>query len=291
VSLPLLLRSTRAYSFPASIVSILVGTALALSIGHRFDLLTFSLLLLGGVLAHAGANVLNDFFDFRHGVDTRPEHGSGVLTDGTLTERQMGRLGWGLLAAAALCGLLLAVRHQSLYGAAVWMPVLVLAAIGLGCAVLYPLILKRYALGDVLVMVAFGVGLTLGSYLLQTGGMTPPQFWYVVLISLPATFLIDAILNANNLRDRVDDRAAHVRTLANLLSERGGLALQAFLLFAPPLFVVLGVARHFLPPWSLLALLSLPLLVRSYRELNVPLTAMAHLAFGLPYALAFLLPK
>lgn len=291
MNLPLFFRATRAYSFPASIVSILVGTTLAIGTTHRFDALTFLLLLIGGVLAHAGANVLNDYYDFRNGVDTLPEHGSGVLTDGTFTLRQMGRLGCLLLAVAACCGLLLLLRYQALYGAAIWRPVLILAVIGLGCAVLYPIILKRYALGDLLVMVAFGIGMTLGAYILQTGSLSRHQFWYVVVISLPAAFLIDAILHANNIRDRESDQAAHVRTLASLLPGRAGMALQAVLLFAPPLFVLLGAALHLLPLWSLLSLLTLPLLVRCYRELNVPLTAMAHLAFGLPYALAFLLPN
>lgn len=288
---PLFFRATRAYSFPASIVSILVGTALAVGTTHRFDALTFLLLLVGGVLAHAGANVVNDYYDFRYGVDTLPEHGSGVLTDGTFTPRQMGRLALLCLGAAAVCGVLLVLRYHALYGVALWRPVVTLALIGLGCAVLYPVILKRYALGDLLVMVAFGIGMTLGAYILQTGSMSRHQFWYVVVISLPAAFLIDAILHANNIRDRESDQAARVRTLASLLPGRAGMAFQAVLLFAPPVFVLFGAIFHLLPLWSLLSLLTLPLLVRCYRELNVPLTAMAHLAFGLPYALAFLLPN
>ena len=291
MTLPLFLRATRAYSFPASAVSILVGTALAVSASHRFDAATFLLLLIGGLLAHAGANVLNDYYDFVNGVDTRPEHGSGVLTDGTLTPRRALKFGGLLLGSAALCGLLLLLRYQSLHGKSPWQVVVILSVIGLACAVLYPALLKRYALGDLLVMVAFGVGLTLGAYALQTGDVTRSQFWAVAVLSLPGALLIDAILHANNLRDRETDRAAHVSTMATLLPGGAGRALLAVLLFAPPLFVVIGAGLGRLPYWSLLALIALPLLLRAFRERDVPLTAMAHLAFGLPYALSFLLPR
>jgi 1,4-dihydroxy-2-naphthoate octaprenyltransferase len=86
-------RATRAYSLPASIVPIALGTVLAAraygGAGEgRFDFVTLLLVLIGGVLAHFGANVINDYFDFIKGVDTRPEHGSGVITGGDMTPPQ-----------------------------------------------------------------------------------------------------------------------------------------------------------------------------------------------------------
>src|SRR3712207_2191975 len=86
-------RATRAYSLPASIVPVALGTVLAArgygEVGEgRFDFATFLLVLLGAILAHFGSNVINDYFDFVNGVDTRPEHGSGVITGGQMTARQ-----------------------------------------------------------------------------------------------------------------------------------------------------------------------------------------------------------
>ncbi|MFL6539628.1 MAG: 1,4-dihydroxy-2-naphthoate polyprenyltransferase, partial [Chthoniobacterales bacterium] len=62
-------RATRAYSLPASVVPVLLGTALAARGygelgGGRFDAKTFVIVLLGAVLAHIAANVTNDYFDF-----------------------------------------------------------------------------------------------------------------------------------------------------------------------------------------------------------------------------------
>lgn len=279
-------RATRAYSLPASVIPVLLGTALAARgyafPGHaRFDGLTFALTLLGAVLAHLGANVLNDYFDFVNGVDTRPEHGSGVLTGGQMTTQQARTFGAILMAGAALCGLLLLPGHAAV--------VLPLALIGLGCAVLYPAVLKRYALGDFLIILAFGLGLTLGAYGVQISALSARQWLLVSLYAVPVCLLVDAILHANNLRDAPDDRAAHVRTLATLLPPRAARALQVFLLSGPVAFAVGGVLFHLLPVWSLLTLLAVPVLINAYKTGSVPGTAQTHLLFGLLYTVSLLI--
>ncbi|MGI9087817.1 MAG: prenyltransferase [Chthoniobacterales bacterium] len=282
----ILWRATRAYSLPASIVPVLLGTVLAargyggLGAG-RFDTLTFLVTLIGAVLAHFGANVLNDYFDFVKGVDTRPEHGSGVLTGGQMTSAQALIYALLLFAGAAVCGWFLFRAHREV----VWP----LALVGLGCAVLYPAFLKKYAFGDLLIVIAFGLGLTLGAYGVQERAVSLAQWLKVALLSLPICLLVDAILHANNLRDAEDDRAAHVRTLATWLTPAAGRVLQLVLLFGPLVFVLAGVAARLLPVWSLTTLLSLPLLWRAARSGSVPGTAQTHLVFGLLYTASFLL--
>ncbi|MDQ6623932.1 MAG: prenyltransferase [Verrucomicrobiota bacterium] len=284
--LALFWRATRAYSLPASAVPVLLGTVLAVrgygELGRGFfDLRTFLIVLLGAVLAHFGANVINDYFDFVKGVDTRPEHGSGVITRGEMTPRQALFYALILFAGAAGCGLLLSGEH-----AAVVVP---LALIGLGCAVFYPALLKRYGLGDLLIIIAFGFGLTLGAYGVQAGALGLRQWLLVAFYSLPICLLVDAILHANNLRDAADDRAADVRTLATILGRKIGAQLQLALLFGPLFFVLIGVLTKLLPLWSLGTLLATPLLVRAARSGSVQGTAQTHLVFGLLYTAAFLL--
>jgi len=286
MSLAVLWRATRAYSLPASVVPVLLGTVLAargygeLGAGH-FDTLTFVIVLVGAVLAHFGANVINDYFDFVKGVDTRPEHGSGVLTRGEMTAAQALTYALVLFAGAALCGAVLFGRHAGI--------VVPLAALGLGCAVLYPAFLKKYGLGDLLIIVAFGFGLTLGAYGVQAGRIGRHQLLLILFYAVPLCLLVDAILHANNLRDAADDRAVDVRTLATVLGKKAGQKLQLVLLFGPLVFVLIGVLTRLLPLWSLLALLSAPMLVRAARTGSVEGTAQTHLVFGLLYTVAFLL--
>ncbi|MBA2431056.1 MAG: prenyltransferase [Chthoniobacterales bacterium] len=282
----ILWRATRAYSLPASVVPVLLGTALAVrgygDIGRgQFNLTTFLLVLLGSVLAHFGANVINDYFDYVKGVDTRPEHGSGVITGGLMTAGQALAYALVLFAGAAVCGLFLLRINPGV--------VVPLVILGLACAIFYSAFLKKYALGDLLIVVAFGFGLTLGAYAVQAIEVTPRQWLLVAFISIPICLLVDAILHANNLRDASDDRAARVRTLATTLSPESGKRLQLFLLFGPLAFVLLGVLSGFLPVWSLGTLLALPLLLRAAKTLSVEGTAQTHLVFGLLYTISFVL--
>lgn len=279
-------RATRAYSLPASIVPVLLGTVLAArGVGMdgqgRFDLTIFLLVLVGAVLAHVGANVLNDYFDFVKGVDTRPEHGSGVITGGEMTSAQA--LGYALilLAGAAVCGFLVLHLHPGL--------VLTLTMIGLACALLYSAVLKRYGLGEPLIILSFGIGLTLGAYGVQVPLLTRHGCWLAALYSLPICLLVDAILHANNLRDAQDDRTSNVRTMANLVSPAAAQRWQLVLLFGPLVFVIVGVAGGWLPIWCLATLAATPLLIRAARSGSVEGTAQTHLVFGLLYVGSLLL--
>lgn len=281
-------QAVRAFSFPASVVSVLLGTALAFrgyggqTSSGAFDPIIFLVTLMGAVLSQAGANVLNDYFDYVKGVDTKPEHGSGVLTQGLLSKPQMLRFGVVLLLLAAVCGgLLVFLRGPNALAVA-----LPLAVVGLLCAVLYPMFLKRFALGDLLVIVSFGIGITLGAYGMQTPFRSQEQWWFVIAAALPPALIVDGILHANNLRDRSGDRAAGVHTVATLLSDTAGTRLFAFLLFAPVALIVGGVALGQLPLAALAVGLALPLLAKAYKTVDVPLVAQAHLVFGVLYALA-----
>ena len=275
--------ATRAYSFPASIVSVLLGTALAFR-GYggaaHFDGVALMLTLIGAVLAHAAGNVFNDYFDFAKGVDTRPEHGSGVLTQGLLTLPQMWRFGVALLAAAALCGLLLLWRSPQLLSA-----IVPLALLGAACAILYTWFLKQIALGDLTIMTAFGLGLTLGAYAVQTPVTNNAQVTRILLLALPLTLLVDAILHANNIRDAENDASRGYRTIASLLGPNAAWGLHAILIFGPVALVAAFVALHLLPLSALAVLLALPLLWKAYKSGDVPFTAQAHLIFGVLYAL------
>lgn len=282
-------RAVRAYSFPASIVPVLLGTALAargyFGAPARFSPFLLLVTLAGALLAHAGGNVLNDYYDFVRGVDTRPEHGSGVLPCAWLAPKAMHRYGMLLLAAAGACGLLLLVIAP----ATSLRVVVLLATLGLACAVLYTPLLKRYALGDLVIMLAFGLGLTVGAYGVQTMLTSLAQLESLALAALPITLLVDAILHANNLRDAANDRANGVTTLASLLGPRAGGALQAFLLFGPVALVALYVlVIPLLPESALAVVLALPVLGKAYRSGDVPLCAQAHLFFGLLYAAGIL---
>ena len=287
-------QAARAFSFPASIVPVLIGSALAYrgyglegaNAGVHFAFAPFALTMLGAILAHAGGNVFNDYFDFVRGVDTRPEHGSGILTQGLLSPQKTLRFALLLSFAAALCG-----AGVVLLSPTVGAVVLPLALLGIACAVLYPLFLKKWALGDITIMASFGLGLLVGAYAVQvplSGGIK--QIGLLALLSLPVALLVDAILHANNMRDAADDAGAGVTTIASLLGPKSSLLFQGLLLFGPVALVAAFALLHLLPYTSLATLLTVPFLIKAYKTGSVPFVAQSHLLFGVLYAASVALP-
>lgn len=300
--------AVRAYSFPASIVPIALGTAYAWFATGRFSLALLLLTLVAGVLYHVAVNLLNDYYDFAKGVD-RPGTfgGSGVLTAGTMTPRQVATGAYTCVAIGTLIGLYFVWRLSTLGGGPYnlgW-PILLIGAIGLLGVLWYTSgsgSAKYNALGNPLVFLMFGPGYVLGTYVIQAQPTDASLLWNPLLVSIPIGFLVAAILHANDTRDIADDREAGIKTIAIIQGKDRARSFYSFELFAPYVLVMLYVIlSHFasgLPkilPWTgLLPLLTLPLALPLHRlfqtvrdERNEALmptvenTAKLHMAFGM----------
>src|SRR5512135_3714559 len=83
------LIAARPWSFPASTMPVIFGTALAVVIGGaRFSPLRFLWALTTMVVLHAAANMLSDVYDFRHGLDRDVTPVSGSVVRRWLPERR-----------------------------------------------------------------------------------------------------------------------------------------------------------------------------------------------------------
>ncbi|HOW89041.1 MAG TPA: 1,4-dihydroxy-2-naphthoate octaprenyltransferase [Elusimicrobiales bacterium] len=214
----------RAYSWPASIVPVLIGSAVARRHG-TFSWTYFWLTLLAALSVHSGANLANTYFDFRNGVDKRESADDRGLVDGLISPSMAMRLALSLFAVSAAIGLWLSVTR----------PLPELTAVGLAGFMLawfYTAGLVRYkyrALGDLGIFLAFGPLIVSGTALIQAGRFLPEA----LTASLPAGLLIAAIVHANNMRDSGPDRDSGVRTLAGSLGPERARLYYLSLLFAP----------------------------------------------------------
>ena len=293
------ITAVRPFAFTGSALAVALGAALAFYDGAAIGWGSLLLTLLGVVLFQSGANLLNDCFDHRRGVDTEAMPTSGAVVRGWLTGQEALRAGWLCLALGAACGLVL----TALAG---W-PVLALGVVGTALAAGYTTAgfsLKYAGLGDLSVFLAFGMLPVFGAYWVQARAWA----WHPLLWSLPIVSLTVGILHANNWRDLVTDPARRCRTVANLLGERGAERYYRFLVLAPYALVLSYVAAGragglALPaPWTVLAVLvSLPLAGRLLRvnRMRDPkrlamldgLTAQLHLVFSLLLAAAFVVAR
>jgi len=277
-------KAVRAYAYSASVVPVAIGGLHARWTGEAFSLLRFGAALAGGVLLHTAANLWNDYYDFRGGVDREGGGiGSGVLVHGELTPRQVFR---GAAVCAALgCGIGVWLVVQAGWG------LLLLLGAGLVGAWAYsagPFSPKHRALGEVWVFLLMGVGMTLGGHMAQTGSFS----WSAIATSIPAGLLMTLILYTNNLRDLESDRAAGLHTLPMLFTATEAKVLAGvFLALAYASTCGLAAVGR-IPPAAQLSLLTIPVALRWYlrvwkgilTDAQVVGMAQLHMVFGLLFA-------
>lgn len=201
--------AARPKTLSGAAVPVLIGLALAfVDMKAQFGLEYFSwtaavLCLLFAEVMQVDANFINDFFDYANGNDD--------------TERRLGPLractqGWvsldAMKKAIALTTVLACVVGLPL----VWFGGLEMIAVGLFCVVfcfLYTTHLSYMGLGDVLVLLFFGIVPVCVTYYIQMHTLT----WQVFLASLACGLVVDGLLIVNNYRDRDNDREDGKMTL------------------------------------------------------------------------------
>ena len=287
-TLRLWLMAARPVSFTASIIPVLVGTAIAAE--DEFHPLLFVLALAGAVAIHAGTNLVNDYFDHVKGTDSETSLGPrGVIQRGMLQPRAVLAGGVVCFGIGGAIGLVIAAMTG-------W-PVLALGVASMLAGYFYtasPFSLAYRGLGEVVVFVFMGPVIVMGAYYVQVERWS----WDAFVASLPIGLLVAAILHANNVRDIENDRRNGKWTLAALAGRPAAdYEFIALTLGAFGLVVAMAVAET--APWTvLLTLLALPpavrlvraeMAARSPRSLNAVLaqTAGLHMIFGALLALGF----
>ncbi|MDQ3044032.1 MAG: 1,4-dihydroxy-2-naphthoate octaprenyltransferase [Chloroflexota bacterium] len=200
-------QAIRPFSFTASVMPILVATALAIRDGGA-DPVLVTFMLLAAVACHAGANLANDYYDHVKGIDSDVSLGpSKVIQQGLLTPAAV-RMGMVVsFAVATALGTIIVLLTN-------WV-VLGLALASLAAAYFYtggPRPLGYIALGELTVFIFMGPVMIGGAFYVLTGRVAAEVLVAATAIGL----LVAAILHANNMRDVDLDRAAGKKTMATL---------------------------------------------------------------------------
>ncbi|MCB2212920.1 1,4-dihydroxy-2-naphthoate octaprenyltransferase [bacterium] len=292
---PLWLRASRPFSFTASATPILLGTALAFYQTGHVDVIMFVAALLGGVLLHAGTNLISDYFDYSKGVDREETYGgSRILVEKTMQPKDV--LTGGLIAFGL--AFLIGVYLVWSYG---W-PIVMFGLAGIAGGYFYtagPVGYKYRALGEFLVFTLMGPLMVWGAHFVQVGELQ----WMVqvgnvqiapLLVSLPVGILVAAILFANNLRDIEDDNESGYHTQASLLGRKKARIVYAGFLYSAYLVLVALVVFKMMPIWALLPFISIPAALKVNKVIQESLkhdrghlamvdvmTAQLHFQFGI----------
>jgi len=297
-SIALWWRAVRPFSFTVSLIPPILGAVLAVfeNPGLKINWFRLILTMIGCITAHAGANLLSDYYDYEARVDREGTFGSsGLLVEKIMQPKQIfwGGL-MGILIALGIGLYLVFVTPNGLF-------LLGLIFIGGILGVFYtahPIAFKYRALGDIAVFISFGSAMVLGAYYVQAHAFS----WAPVLYALPIALLVDAILHSNNLRDIANDEAVHIKTIPILVGEKVSKWIYYALIFGAYVLILILIVWAGLPSLSLLTLLSLPLaikLVKMVRDKEkMPekefamidaATAQFHLTFGMLMILSLII--
>ena len=270
-----------------------LGTCIAWYDG-AFHLGYALLAFVGLLLAHISVNVLNDYFDYRSGIDLATKRtpfsgGSGILPAALLQPKHVLWLGLVSFLLAIPVGVYFVIVSGWLL-----LPLLLIGAV---CILLYtPFILKlrwpEWAPG-----VGLGALPVLGVYFIQTTAYTLPA----IVASIPSGILVHNLLLLNEFPDTEADRKAGRKTLPIVAGKGKASLIYSVLTVIVYLWIIGGVIAGQMPAFSLLALLTLPLAIKAiqgalkHQEMSRLVPAMANnvlvvlltqLLLGIGYILA-----
>ena len=228
----------------------------------RFDPLLWTLTTLALLLAHATNNLVNDWTDYRRGVDRnnyfRTQYGPHPLESGLMTSR-------GLLTYAAASGALaLAIGA---YLVAVRGPLaLALLAAGAFFVLFYTYPLKYIGLGEFAVLIVWGPLMIGGAYFVTTG------VWdnNVALAGLPYAPGATGVIFGKHVDKYGEDKVKGIHTLPVIIGERSARYAMMIMLLLQYALVAYLVAVSFFTPLLLIVFLAVPKLLPTLRILRSP---------------------
>lgn len=236
---------------------VLVGVAAAAYDGFNLNPLHVILTLVGALLAHISVNVLNDYFDYRSGIDLATRRtpfsgGSGILPAGLLKAQQVYVLGLASLVGVGVIGIYFTVEWG-------WQ-ILPLGIAGMLVVYLYTThITKNPLLCAIAPGLGFGPLMVVGSYFTQTG-----QYSLTAgLASLVPGFLVSNLLLLNQFPDVEADKVASRRHIPIAYGRQFSARVYAVFMAATYVSLAVAVGVGVLPLTALIGLLTLPLAVKT----------------------------
>ncbi|MFX1254465.1 MAG: prenyltransferase [Promethearchaeota archaeon] len=264
------IAATRPQFFTATLVPLLLGTAIAFSEGY-FRIESLILVLLAGIFVHAGTNLINDYYDYADGKGTDPiklkyfpedenkfSGGSPFIKRGIIAPKTIRNFAYLMYILSFLS----AVTLTLFLGSSGWF-LLVLALIAIFSGWLYsqpPFSLHSRGIGELLIGINFGPVGVLGAYFVQNPVITFSNFLAPLIASVPVGMLIITVVWINEVPDAQADAKAGKITMVVRMGRKKAVSLLPFQFIIAYAWIISFVFLNVLPPAALIALITLPLL-------------------------------
>ncbi|NIP97058.1 MAG: 1,4-dihydroxy-2-naphthoate octaprenyltransferase [Akkermansiaceae bacterium] len=246
------LLAARPKTLPAAIVPVWVGCVLVWQLTDRIDWVLAGFTVVGALCIQIATNLFNDAVDAEKGADTEGRLGPRRVTAGGLLSRRAVYGGAVLFLGLACLASLPLIEARGWPIIAIGLPSLYLSYGYTGG----PVPLAYLGLGELFVILFFGLVAVEGTHFVQTGEWG----WEALVLGIQVGLLSAVLIAINNLRDVEEDRGSGKRTLAVRFGPRVVQNLVLLMVVTAFLLTICGTfygARWFFPlslPWFFLGL-------------------------------------
>ncbi len=249
------LRAIRIRFLLASVIAVSNGLAIAYWKYSTVDLFYAVLTYIGVVFLHASVDLLNDYWDYKRGIDmatrrTKFSGGTGVLPENLLTPRTVYTAGIiFLILGGSIGAYFVAIRGLAI-------------AVILGFAVVaiyfYSTQIVNAGLGELFVAIK-GAMIVLGSLYVQNAMIEPAALYDGAIVGI----LSATVLFINSFPDYEADKSKGRRTLVIILGRKTGSIMFPVFIIAVYALIIGGIFLGFTKFYSLLTFASVPIALKS----------------------------
>ena len=215
------LRAIRIKFLLASVIAVSLGLSLAWYSGYPINIIHAILTFAGVISLHASVDLLNDYWDFKRGIDTKTKRtkmsgGTGVLPEGLLKPKSVYIVGIGFLILGAIIGIYFVIIFGITIG------------LILGFAILsvyfYSTKIVNWGLAEVFVTIK-GTLIVIGTYFIQSQSIDD----FTILAGIVVGILSSLVLFVTSIPDHDVDKEKGRRTLIIIFGKPN--ALRTYLIF------------------------------------------------------------
>ena len=260
MSLSVWIRVIRLKFLLASVIAVSLGLAISWNITNELNAIHAILTMIGVVSLHVSVDLLNDYWDFKRGIDTNTNRtkmsgGTGVLPEKLLKPLQVYKAGIGFLIFGGIIG--------GFFVFTFGITIAVILSFAILSIYFYSTKLVNWGLAEVFVAIK-GTMIVLGTFYIQINQILEIPIFAGIIVGV----LSASVLFITSFPDHDADKQKGRRTLVILFGkEKASLAYWGFPIIVYSIIFIFVVTEYF-PVYTLLTLFAIPLVVKSGMKLK-----------------------
>lgn len=254
------IRAIRIKFLLASVIAVSLGLAITWWNGVSIDLFHAVLTFVGVISLHASVDLLNDYWDFKRGIDTRTKRtkfsgGTGVLPEGLLNPKDVYKVGIGFLILGGIIGIYFVIIFGFIIG--------IILAFAILSVYFYSTKIVNWGLAEIFVTIK-GTLIVLGTYYIQNSNISEISVYSGIVVGI----LSSLVLFVTSFPDYDADKEKGRKTIVIILGKQKSVYLHYIFPAIAYIIIISTVSFSIIPTACLISLLAFPLFLKSAQKLK-----------------------